>query len=153
MQIIHENATAKLLEKVKTLEPLHHSSWRCIHFNLWANAERYNHGLRAHFIARALIERLGDLDGYMYLCDDGDIFVFFQGPVKAIVKRLGAHFEDVTSDMSRADKDNRRFAIYDLSVEWQQLYELCRDKLLDALSAPEGFYACFAYSPEMVSQQ
>ncbi len=146
MNIVHQNAAARLLEKVKSLEPSPMSSWRCIHVNLADKPERYNHGLRAHFVAKTLIDRLADFDGYLFLCEDGDIFILFQGQVKSIVGKLSKDFIDITPDIT----DDHRFKVYDLSNGWKILYDLCRAKARTVLAAPEGFYACFAYSMDGV---
>jgi hypothetical protein len=89
------------------------------------------------------------MDGYMFLCDDGDIFILFQGPIKTITRKLASHFDELTPDRLRMDDADARFTLYDFSTDWRTLYNLCRDKLLEVLAAPEGFYAPFAYSPEM----
>lgn len=150
MNILHQNATSILLERVKDLKPGNHcSSWRSIHIHLSDKPERYNHGLRAYFIARALIDRLADHDGYLFLCEDGDIFLLFQGPMKPILKKLESHFEDIEADLSGASEDSR-FTVYDIGADWQALHALCRRKAFAALTAPEGFYTAFAYSLDEV---
>lgn len=150
MNILYQNATERLLEKIKSLGMGPCGSWRCIHIHLSDKPERYNHGLRAHFVARGLIDRLADADGYMYLCDDGDIFLLFQGPVKPVVTKLSEHFDDIAPDLSNERSQESRFAVYDLGIEWEPLYLLCYDRAQDALTMPEGFYAAFAYSPDAV---
>ena len=142
MNILHQNATARLLAKVRSLEPDYYSSWRCIHIRLSDKPEKYNHGLRAHFIARALIERLADTDGYMFLCDDGDIFLLFQGQVKPFFKKLSGHFDDIEEDLGATQSEDSRFTVYDLSIDWKPLV---------SLAAPAGLYSAFAYSPETVN--
>ena len=151
MKILHENATSILLERVKALEPATHcSSWRCIHIALSNKPERFNHGLRAYFVARALIRRLRDHDGYLFLCDDGDIFLLFQGPMKPVLKKLEPHFHDIETDLAGDDDGENRFSVYDLGTDWLNLYTLCCHKRLAERTAPEGFYAAFAYSLDEV---
>lgn len=129
MKILHQNAASLLLEKVKSLGPRANNSWRCIYLKLSDQPERYNTGLRMHFVAKALIDLLGDADGYMYLCDDGDIFILFQGPLKPVLNKLAGHFEEIDLEMFGEQPADGRFTIFDLSAYWQPLFELCRTKL------------------------
>lgn len=153
MKILHQNATPLLFEKVKSLGPNPASSWRCIHVHLSNKPERYNHGLREHFVARTLIERLADLDGYMFLCNDGDIFILFQGPLKRVIGKLDSHFDEFNGDFTHAQPEDSRFTIYDLSAGWHSLMHVCQVKALEALEAPEGFYSAFAYSSDLLLPQ
>lgn len=153
MRILHHNAATLLLEKVKSLQPNSSSSWRCIHVHLCDKPEKYNLPLRAHFVARTLIERLADLDGYMFLCDDGDIFILFQGPLKKVIGKLDSHFDEFNGDFTAAQPEDSRFTIYDLSAGWHALFHLCQIKALEELEAPAGFYSAFAYSLESLAPQ
>lgn len=153
MKILNQNATMLLLEKVKSLGPNPASSWRCIHVHLSDKPEKYNLPMRSHFVAKTLIERLADLDGYLFLCDDGDIFILFQGPLKWVIGRLDSHFDEFNGDFTNAQPEDSRFTIYDLSAGWHSLLRICQHKAIEALEAPEGFYSAFAYSADMLPSE
>ena len=135
MKILDSNAAEQLFKKAQSLATQPHNSWRCIYLNL-DKEQRLNAGRQARFVVPTLISLMADVDGYIYLCDDGDIFILFQGPVKPIVTRL-SHFEELKpKSLSLWDHPkNGPLTVFDLSRYWQPFFNLCHAKSLQASSA------------------
>ncbi len=127
MKTLNRNAAAMLFEKARELGDESHSSWRCIYINLSAYRLRHSHMLLKHFVGRAITELLADADGYVYMCNDGDIFILFQGALKPIVNKLGEHFGDLSMGDDGQPADSA-FTILDLSRDWQVFFNLCAAK-------------------------
>lgn len=128
MKIFNDKAAALLYEKVKSLDSQPHDSWRCIYVNLSDKRERYSHSLRKNFVVRAITQLLADMDGYIYLCDDGDIFIMFQGPAKPVISLLATHFDGLTPEAMGKQPEDNIFTIFDLSMYWKLFYKLCQAK-------------------------
>ncbi len=126
MQILDRNAAAILFEKANDLRAKPHNSWRCIYINLAAHRLRHNHGLLAHFVGKAVRELLAEAEGYIYLCQDGDIFILFQGTLKSVTSKLGEHFEMQLDETGQPE--DTMFTILDLGTDWDVFFNLCRTK-------------------------
>ncbi len=135
MKVYSENAESLLFERVKELHRLPHNSWRCIYFNLSGQRSAVSSDVRAHFIVSAVTEMLADDDGYIYLCDDGDIFVLFKGALTPIVRKLASRFDGIRPERLWEQPDDRLFTIFDLSRYWQIFYKLCQAKFIRAVPA------------------
>ena len=134
MKILDRNAAEQLFEKVKSLAQQPHNSWRCIYLNL-DKQERLNAGRRAQFVVPTLVALLADADGYIYLCDDGDIFILFQGPLKSVMAKLSGHFADLKPRPLWEQPADSPFTIFDLSKYWQVFFNLCQAKSLQVAHA------------------
>lgn len=119
MKVINQNADNQLFSKAKSIEE-RHDSWRCIYMNLARKRRIYSRALIQHFFTTPLVQQLADVEGTIYVCEDGDIFVLFQGNAKAVTSRLAAHFSD-------QDEDNP-FVLLDLSVYWDEFITLCKPR-------------------------
>lgn len=133
MKIHNHNATHFLFEKAKSLAQFH-DSWRCIYFNFSDQKDQYSDGLRTHFVVKIIKELLADDDGNIYLCDDGDIFILFQGAVKPIIAKLGEHFEGLKSERVFIQPEDNLFTVFDFSQHWQIFFNLCKAKAMQAQS-------------------
>lgn len=129
MKILHRNANAQLFEKAHSLEGAH-NSWRSIHLHMASKRERYSQMLRTYFIVRGLTETLADNDGYIYLCNDGDIFILFQGALRPVLAKLSHYFGDIDLSQAVEKPQNSFFTIFDLSKDWQEFLNLCFAKSL-----------------------
>jgi len=130
MKIFHQHATLFLLEKIHSIRYFH-SSWRCIYLQLSGKKERYNRSMRTHFILKGFSELLADDEGYVYLCDDGDIIILFQGRTNPILNKLASYFADI-DPIYTAKSFGQFFTTYDLSKDWAVFSHLCLIKSLDA---------------------
>jgi acylphosphatase len=137
MKTVTRNAVFQLYEKTETLGQQPHDSWRCIYLKLSDKQERYNHELRTNFIARAITDLLSNIDGYIYFCDDGDIFILFQGTMKKVVEKLSTHFADINPQQLRGQASNSIFSLFDLSKHWQGFHQVCETKYLRMIAAIE----------------
>ena len=130
MNTLDRNAARHLFEKVKSLATQPHNSWRCIYLNL-DKQDRLNAGRRGQFVVGTLVDLLTEYDGYIYLCDDGDIFILFQGPLKPVMTKLGSYFADLKPrPLYEPPVENSPFTIFDLSRYWQVFFNLCKAKSL-----------------------
>lgn len=127
MQIIDNNAHAILFEKASYLQKNPHNSWRCIYINLSAYRLRHNRMLLKHFIGKAVSKILEESDGHIFMCQDGDIFIMFQGMLKPMLDKLSEHFDGLQLDDYGQPSDTM-FTILDLSTDWDVFYHLCLSK-------------------------
>jgi len=130
MKIMKQNAGALFFEKMRDLGETHHDSWRCIHFNFAKQYSRMRPALRDNFVVRTVMELLADEEGYIYICEGGDIFILFQGPHKHIAAKLASQFEDLNLESAQSQQTDH-LTIFDLSKHWRLLFDLCRAKYLN----------------------
>jgi hypothetical protein len=129
MKLLNYNAANQLFERVKSLESVPHDSWRAIHISLSHKGE-YTSALRMHFFVQPLRQMLEGKEGYIYVCENGDIFLLFQGLFEPVMEMLNARFGDITED-----EDDNLFTVYDLSRYWQLFYDLCEQQVKQAMHA------------------
>lgn len=129
MKLVHTHATHMLVEKAESIEQAERHSWRCVYMRLHDKQERFNRELRAHFINRAIVDILARDEGHIYFCDDGDIFMVFEGALKPVADKLSKHFGDLDPDQLRGNSESGMFSFFDLGKHWEGFYELCLDKL------------------------
>jgi hypothetical protein len=130
MKQIYVNASNILFEKVESLdgEDDKRHGWKCIYVRLSDRQERFNRQLRMHFVNRAITELLSADEGYIYFCDDGDIFILFEGALKPLTDKLSSHFGDLDPDQLRGTAESGIFTFFDLNRHWQGFYNICREK-------------------------
>ncbi len=145
MKVLYNNAVMQLFEKAEVLSQEPHDSWRCVYVKLSSSHEKRNHALYSNFIVGAIKSLLIKIEGYIYLCDDGDIFILFQGALKPIIKKLSSHFGDLDEQNMEGYPRNNPFILFDLSKHWDDFYYLCETKYLRALVASEEARAQAAY--------
>jgi hypothetical protein len=122
MKIHTRNTESILYEKVKSLRSERPDVWRCIHLEHATGTER---PYQAHFSGRITSDLLADEDGYIYLCDDGDVFILFKGALMPILRKLSVYFEDFRPDRIR---EADYITVFDLGMSWQPFFELCKGK-------------------------
>jgi len=132
MKIINHNAVNVLFERAEELGQEPHESWRCVYFKFADKPEKNNHALYSNFVVNPIISMLEGSSGHIYLCNDGDIFILFQGTLKPIVNKLSSHFGDIDPDHIR-EFDDTMFSVFDLGKQWDEFYELCETKYLKSL--------------------
>ena len=125
MKIHTRNTESIMFEKVKSLRSERPDIWRCIHMEHATMAERPNQ--QPHFSGRIISDLLSEEDGYIYLCDDGDVFILFKGALMPILRKLSVYFEDFKPDRVR---EADYITVFDLGMSWQPFFELCKGKLL-----------------------
>lgn len=133
MKIFRRNTESILYEKVKSLRTERSHVWRCIHIELRYNKERPE---KLHFTGRVACELLANEDGFIFLCNDGDIFILFKGALRPILRRLSVYFEDFHPDSIRHASN---INVFDLGHDWETFFELCRRRALgyDTPSLPD----------------
>ncbi len=144
MKILNYNAAILLFDKVRGLSHQSHETWRCVYLNISRNKQlRYNEGLRTHFVVKAISDMLAENEGFIYLCEDGDVFILFQGALKPILLKLASHFADLDPNQP-LNLQHGMFTIFDLSKHWQSFFEVCENKYLEAQSIADNSRAFFA---------
>ena len=154
MKIFDRNSEFHLYEMAKTLRGQPHASWRCIHMRL---SDRYSYLLKNHFMASMVTQRLTDAEGYIYLCGDGDVIILFQGQLRHVLGRLGAHVDGLKHEQLLKVSDENPFLIYDLGSQWEHFYYLCRTKCFRAeIDRPAtvfpGAYAVASQRPALMAE-
>lgn len=128
MKVINHNTPSLLYEMAETLGNEPHESWRCIYFKFSETPERHNHELYANFIVTPIINMLAGINGLIYIFDDGDILILFQGALRPLAVKLSSHFGDIDPDSAVSSTGNNLFRAFDLSKHWEEFYELCETK-------------------------
>ncbi len=135
MQLIHTHGVQKLYERVDTLSQQPHDSWRCVYLRLRNQALQSRRDAYAHFILQPVVNLLTGSKGTIYLCEDGDIFLLFQGRTAPILDKLRSHLGDSTHGSSK--KSLFRVFEYNLGTHWETFHAVCESKYLKALAARE----------------
>jgi hypothetical protein len=127
MKVTSHNANILLFDKIESINSEDHHNWRCIQLAFSDKKGRYSASLRAHFVVKTIVSTLEGMEGNIYLCEDGDIFILFQGIAKPVITKLSAHFADLVPDQEEG-KAGELFTIFDLSKGWKNFYGICYDK-------------------------
>lgn len=136
MKLFSQNAGQFLFEKAKSLT-VQHDSWRCLYMNFSDHRHSYNQGLRTHVVTTIIKELLEDDYGYIYLCDDGDVFILFQGQAFPILNKIGEQFQGVREAHGHGQPEDELYTLFDLSRHWQVFYALSKSKApLSPVAAP-----------------
>lgn len=145
MKVINRNAVNLLFDKAEALGQEPHESWKCVFLKFIDKPERNNQSLYANFVVKPIISLLDEMGGFLYLCDDGDIFILFQGTLKPVMVKLSSHFADIDAD--EKVKNDKLYKVFDLGKQWESFYDLCEAKYLDSLVAEEEQHMRFTYQP------
>lgn len=94
MNLITRNAPQLLLERAQSMVG-EHTSWRAIYLNFAEYKEQYSEGVRTHVVTNIIKELLEERDGFIYLLDDGDVFLLFKGQVTPVLQKLGEYFKQL----------------------------------------------------------
>lgn len=143
MQLYRQHATARLFEAANRLAEENTGLWRCLYLRL-SGQDAPSASLRRHFVERSIDEALADVDGAVYCCEDGDIFILFRGELRSVAQRLSLYFDEVKPDMKSGQPGDELFTVLDLGLYWQLFYNLCHAKfrkLLRPLPAKTGLPA------------
>lgn len=116
-----------MLKHVKELHS-HHDIWRCIYFNLNNANLKYQHELHDHFVVEHLERLLEDVEGEVFLCEDGDVFILFKGALLPVIRKLSTHFKGMMPEPLWKQPSDDVYTIFDLSRYWQLFFNLCRAK-------------------------
>ncbi len=133
MKILKSNTETILYEKAKSLRSERLDIWRCIHIEASDTADSTrttpNH---AHFTGRITSDLLSNEDGYIYLCDDGDIFILFKGALTPILRKLSVYFEDFRPDRVMSAQ---HITVFDLGQNWDPFFDLCKTRAFNAANS------------------
>ncbi len=126
MKLFSHNAGQLLFDKARTLQG-QHDSWRCLYINFSDSKKQYSDGLRTNIVTSIIKELLENEYGYIYLCDDGDVFILFQGLARPILNKIGEQFKGMEEDL---------YTVFDLAQHWQLFFTLCKSKILTVPTTP-----------------
>lgn len=130
MKIIETHATLFLLEKLHAIHNFH-SSYRAIHLKMNGKQARYNRSMKTHFIMKSFRQLLSADEGHVYVCDDGDIIILFQGRMTPLIRKLARHFADIDAEHATSTLDHY-FDTYDLSKDWARFANMCHIKSIES---------------------
>lgn len=129
MKVITHNSNNLLFDKAEELADQPHESWRAVYFRFSDRPEKRNQALYNNFVVRAIVDLLTDTPGYIYICEDSDIFILFQGALKPVLAKLAAHFADVDPDQIVSGwSEGDVVGVFDLNRHWHQFYTMCAMK-------------------------
>lgn len=151
MNLITRDAERLLLEKANSIAS-HPQNWRCIYINFSTQKEQYSEGLRSHVVTNIIKDMLEGDDGYIYLCEDGDVFIIFRGQVTPIIEKLGEQIRDLGKQNGTPHPEEDIYSVLDLSKFWTVFYTLCKNKaaqVAPALKAVPAAKTVQTQLPEM----
>ena len=128
MKLYSHQAAGFLHAKAKSISE-QPDSWRCIYLDFTSQKDAYSDGVRSYVVTNIFKDLLEGEDGYVYLCDDGDVFILFQGKVSDIMGRLGEHFKGLAEGRSLHGGEEAICTVFDLSMQWNVFFALCEQKL------------------------
>ncbi len=130
MQIITTDAEMRLSEMVSSIQNT--TSWRAIHLNFSKLDASYREGMRTQVLLNIIKDLLKDEKGQVFLCEDGDIFLVFLGVATKILDKVSLYMTDLFKEsIEGSGIDGDAFCqVYDLSVEKDAFFAVCRQKLL-----------------------
>ena len=129
MKLFSRNAEKLLNEKVASIADSH-DSWRCIYINLCNGNNELDKSLRTAIVTSIIKDLMGPDEGSIYLCDDGDVFVLFQGQVTPVLARLGSHLGNLKLGADAAYSEDEQYTVFDLSKHWDTFKVTCAGKMV-----------------------
>ena len=140
MKTITRNAILQLFEKAEELSQEPHESWRCIYLSFSKSQRPRNPALHVNFVVRGICDLLAEQEGNIYLCDDGDIFILFQGAFRPVLGKLANHFGDIDPTQLQDPSQDSLFSVFDLIKDWKIFFGLCETKYLGTLVTQEELH-------------
>lgn len=130
MKIIQDSPEVLLYEMAKSIEA-NAKSWRAIHLEFSSIRAKYGEGLRSAVLVNIIRDLLRNEDGSVFLCDDQDIIILFQGAVTRILEGLGEHITIFISNAQPGEpvENADQFChTYDLGKHMEPFMALCEMK-------------------------
>lgn len=128
MKIYHQYANNYLREQSRIIQASP-QRWRCIYFHFSHLDESYTAGLRTNIVVNIFKDLLRDYSGFVYLCDDGDIVILFQGMVAPILEKLGDHVQGLILAKRGTTPDVESLCeVMELRIHWDRFEALCQQK-------------------------
>jgi hypothetical protein len=128
MRVFTDDGTHLLCNKLHELKE-DRDAWRCIHLKLSALPPQQNPKLWSHFIMKGIRQKLERLEGCVYVCEDTDIFIVFEGRAQPVIAQLSDYFADIST--LHTHRSNALYAMYDLGKEWLFLFFLLHRKRVE----------------------
>jgi len=133
MRVVTRDAEVKLIEHMNSIkeDPV---GWRAIHFNFNELLDHYKSTYQMKIAINVVGDFLKEGDGGIFALFDKDIIVICKGVSRSVldkmVFRLRYLFSDDPLAYSTTGEENDHFCdITDLSVAWDQMYEIAKVKL------------------------
>lgn len=124
MQIVTKDAEEKILREVDSAKR-HHTPARCLHLALSQIAEKERSGIDANDLIATIAHAVEDDEGRIYLCEDGDLFVFGRFLTWKKLDFLATH---LAPELPPA-RFSGLAALFDASVEAEKIEALCNEKI------------------------
>ena len=146
MKLVNQESEMLLFEKIEALRYQPHESWRAAYFKLsdkFHTTEQKKLG--AEFIINTMGNSLKEINGTIYQCDNGDIFMLFQWSLKNIENTFASYFRYLApKHLKLWPADSILFA-FDLRKDWERFYTICEANYLHALAKTEELRSQFIY--------
>lgn len=142
MKLYNRSGESFLYERIKSFGHVP-EGWRAIHFNFDKLDAQYQEGVRSHVVVNIIKDLLRAEEGLAYLCESGDVFLLFQGPVQPVLDKLGEYVAGLVPDLRRmvrgiAQNEDQFCTIYDLGFSWKVFSDLCAEKYQQACAAKKA---------------
>lgn len=137
MKIISNNAAAALFAKAEELNHQSTEGWKCIYFKIPDAQERAAHSM-PQFDADVIMRMLTRKTGFVYLCDNEEMFILYRGAHQTLGNRLSMYLWTLYSDQETAESPHQLFSFFDLNAQWPSFYRFCEKRYMETLAA-SGF--------------
>lgn len=123
--VVTNNTEEKMLEMLYTIKP-NPVSFRCLQFSFSRLGKSDTDEIRTKVAINMIRDAVPELDGKVFVCADNDIFIIFRGNAKSIGEKLIPAMNKLAGD---GDEDKNISQLFDLSSYWQDIFNICRDKI------------------------
>lgn len=128
MKVYHQYANNYLRDQSRIIKGSP-ERWCCIYFHFSQLDESFTSGLRSNIVVNIFTDLLRDDSGFVYLCDDSDIVILFQGMVTPILEKLGDHVQGMISPKrGAAPQIDSLCEVLELRLHWERFESLCQQK-------------------------
>ncbi len=137
MNIITSGTEVKLVDRVKALKGDFGTNYALV-FNFSQLQEQFKSEFQLKIALNILYDVFRSSEGNIYLCQDGDIIVIYQGSdrnlmEKAIFQLRYLYVEDPLANLPDGTENPAFCSIYDLAFQWQPFHNICSDKMAASL--------------------
>ncbi|MEI6729939.1 MAG: hypothetical protein WCL30_01665 [Pseudomonadota bacterium] len=138
MLAVTQNAEKKLIDTIGKAE-IDATNWRALYFRFDQLLERYANDYQLKISVNLLSDLFSSYQGGIFVCHDNTIIVVCRNAPKNQIEKaifqLRYLFIDDPLTYDAEGKENKNFCrVYDLGVEYAEIYQICRQKLSHSLN-------------------
>lgn len=132
MFVISSNAHMRMVEVAKEVKGTTAACY-ALRFHLSRLQEHYRSEFQMRIAANILNDVFRGEDGYIFICNDGDIFVLYRGGDRKMIEKSIFQMRYLFIDDPLASNEDGSAGedfstLYDLTFQWRSFYKLCVER-------------------------